>query len=273
MIFYIKDMNQKSCLLIYIGNGYSVGESSHNGLYSYTTDMRDSKENHRKNIHSPLEKLGYKVDTALITNKHKFYKGFLKEYNALEIEYDEITEIDELKLFEYYRIKVPAGWGPGSFRSGGRFLKLKNKLPEYDLYVIIRTDAILKKSMDDLSIDYTKINYLWPETDFHFYDNGKLIDDEKQMINGYEYDYKWFWENYKRVNGNIFSVVPKKYITIFINYFWLEHLSLYVMLKDLTPIITYENDINLICGEKDYYISDVRVAENPIYYFSKKIIS
>jgi hypothetical protein len=266
-------MEQKTCLVVYIGNGFSVGESAHNGMYSYTTDMRDSKENHKEFLYKPLTKQGYKVDTALVTNKHKFYDGFKKEYDAIDIEYDDITPEDENKLLEYYQIKVPQGWGPGSFRSGGRFLKLKQKMPEYDVYVFIRTDAILKKSISELSVDYEKINYLWPETDYHFYENFILNKTDNKNINGFWYDCEWFWRTYNRVNGNILNIVSKKYITVFLNYFWLEHLSLHLMIKDLSPTITVENDVNLMCGNEIPYVSDVRVCENPVYYFSKKIIS
>jgi hypothetical protein len=45
------------------------------------------------------------------------------------------------------------------------------------------------------------------------------------------------------------------------------------MIKDLSPVITVENDVNLMCGDEIPYVSDVRVCENPVYYFSKKIIS
>ena len=266
-------MGQKTCLVVYIGNGFSTGESAHNRMYSYTTDMRDSKENHKEFLYKPLKELGYNVDTALVTNKHKFYDGFKKEYDAIDLDYDDITPEDEEKLLEYYRIKVPAGWGPGAFRSGGRFLKLKQKMPEYDVYVFIRTDAILKKSINELSVDYEKINYLWPETDYHFYEDGVLNKIDIKNINGLWYDYQWFWRTYNRVNGNILNVVSKKYITTFLNYFWLEHLSLHLMIKDLSPIITVENDINLMCGDEIPYVSDVRVCQNPVYYFSKKIIS
>jgi hypothetical protein len=266
-------MEQKTCLVVYIGNGFSVGESAHNGMYSYTTDMRDSKENHKEFLYKPLTEQGYKVDTALVTNKHKFYDGFKKEYDAIDIEYDDITPEDENKLLEYYQIKVPQGWGPGSFRSGGRFLKLKQKMPEYDVYVFIRTDAILKKSISELSVDYEKINYLWPETDYHFYENFILNKTDNKNINGFWYDCEWFWRTYNRVNGNILNIVSKKYITVFLNYFWLEHLSLHLMIKDLSPTITVENDVNLMCGNEIPYVSDVRVCENPVYYFSKKIIS
>jgi hypothetical protein len=81
-----------------------------------------------------------------------------------------------------------------------------------------------------------------------------------------------FWNSYNRVNGNILNVVSKKYINVFLTYFWLDHMSLSLMLRDLYPLITYEKDINLMCGEDTCYVSDVRVCDNPVYTFNKKII-
>ena len=43
------------------------------------------------------------------------------------------------------------------------------------------------------------------------------------------------------------------------------------MIKDLYPIISYENDVNLICGEKECHVTDTRVKPNPIFEFNKKI--
>ena len=57
-------MEQKTCLLVYVGNGYSEGETSYYNSYIYSVDMRENKENHHKNIIKPLEDLGYKVDTT-----------------------------------------------------------------------------------------------------------------------------------------------------------------------------------------------------------------
>jgi len=129
-------------------------------------------DNHFQNVYQPLESKGYKVDTLLMTNKHEKYEEFLKIYKSIKVDYDDITKEDERILYDYYfKLKVPYQGGPGSFKSGGRFLKLKESIPEYDLYVFIRADAHLKSSMDDMNIDYTKINYLWPETDVLYFLN------------------------------------------------------------------------------------------------------
>jgi len=85
------------------------------------------------------------------------------------------------------------------------------------------------------------------------------------------HDPKIFWNLYNRVNGNVFNVIPKKYFNVFINYIWAEHLALYLMLKDLSPLIT-EKDIHFICGDSECYVTDPNVIENPIYYFNKKIL-
>ena len=44
-------MENKTCLVIYIGNGYSEGEPSYYNAYIYSVDMRDNKENHEENIY------------------------------------------------------------------------------------------------------------------------------------------------------------------------------------------------------------------------------
>ena len=45
-----------------------------------------------------------------------------------------------------------------------------------------------------------------------------------------------------------------------------------MMFKELEPLITYEKDVNLMCGEDTCYVSDIRYCENPVYTFNKKII-
>ena len=84
-------------------------------------------------------------------------------------------------------------------------------------------------------------------------------------------DKKIFWNNYNRVNGNVFNVVPKKYFNVFINYIWADHLAVHLMIRDLSPLVTV-NDIHLICGEDECYVADTNVIENPIYVFNKKIL-
>lgn len=256
---------KKTCLVIYVGNGYSEKSYAYNHSYSYSVDMRDNKDNHQKCIYDPLLQIGYKVDTLLMTNKHEKYEEFVEEYNALKIDYLDITPEDEAVLHGYYfKLKVVEGYGPGTFKSGGRFLKLKEKIPQYDLYVFVRTDAQFKLSMSEMNIDYKKINYLWPETDVGYFLNREEAFD----LYG---DPKVFWNTYHRVNGNVFNVVPKKYFNTFINYFWAEHCAVYLMVRDLFPLITI-NDIHLICGEETCYVSDPNIVENPVYTFNKKII-
>lgn len=256
---------KKKCLVIYIGNGYSEKSLSYDSSYSYSIDMRDNKENHEKCIYSPLVEMGYIVDTLLMTNKHEKYDEFLDEYNSLRIHYDDITPQDESILYNYYfGLKVVGGYGPGTFKSGGRFLKLREEIPSYDLYVFIRSDAQFKLSISDMNIDYKKINYLWPETDIQFFTDGENF----RKIYRYE---KLFWDMYYRVNGNVFNVVPKKFFNAFINYYWAEHCAVYLMTKDLSPLITIE-DIHLICGYDKCYVTDVTVLDNPIYTFNKKIL-
>jgi|694.fasta_scaffold62715_1 hypothetical protein len=258
-------MEQKTCLLVYVGNGYSEGETSYYNSYIYSVDMRENKENHHKNIIKPLEDLGYKVDTTLVTNKHKRYDEFVEEYNAIRLDYSDITQQEYDNLYSFYAMKTPQQWGCGSFRPGGRFLKMRGKFPEYDLYVFLRGDTILKKSLNDMNVDYEKINYLWKETDYRFFTGSDDIELADITI-------EWPWETYKRVSGNILNIVDKKHINVFLNYYWLEHMSLFMMTRELYPIITYENDINLICGENSYYASAVEFCENPIYTFNKKIL-
>ena len=259
-------MESKRCLLIYFGNGYSEKEHSYNHEYEYSVDMRDTRQNHIKNINQPLIDLGYCVDVALVTNKHKYYDEFKKEYDAIDIQYEDLISNDEDILFNFYVLKTPEMYGPGSMKSGGRFVKIRDRLPEYDLYVFVRTDTIFKMSLNDLKVDYEKINYLWPETDYRFF-----TEERENFMNQFGTD-RVFWNSYNRVNGNILNVVSKKYINVFLTYFWLDHMSLSLMLRDLYPLITYEKDINLMCGEDTCYVSDVRVCDNPVYTFNKKII-
>jgi hypothetical protein len=259
-------MMEKKCLIVYFGNGYSENVLSHNLEYYYSVDMRENKENHYEKIYQPLYDLGYKIDNVLVTNKHEHYDEFVKEYSAIPVFYDEITKEDEDNLYNYYALKVPKEHGPGSLRSGGRFLKLVDKLPEYDQYVFIRADVQFKVKLTDLKVDFEKINYLWPETDY------RLYTDLRQSFMDTIKTEKIYWNQYYRVNGNVLNVVPKKYINIFLTYFWLEHVSLYMMFKELEPLITYEKDVNLMCGEDTCYVSDIRYCENPIYTFNKKII-
>ena len=261
-------MSDKTCLIIYIGNGFSKNQRADNNSYSYSVDMRDNRENHQKCMYNPLIELGYKIDTALVTNKHEFYEGFKKEYNAIKLDYDDITPEDEKNLEEYYHLKIDRrlGWGPGLFKSGGRLLKLKDKIPEYDLYVFIRADSFFKVTLNELKVDYNKINYLWPETDYRFFTGGKDTFYKTGM------NERYFWDTYKRINGNVLNVIPKKYINIFLNYIWLEHMSVYFMTETLNPLITVENDINLMCGDENCYVTDVIVCENPVFTFNKKIL-
>jgi hypothetical protein len=51
-------MSEKTCLVIYFGNGFSKNQKSYNGEYSYSVDMRDNKENHNKLICSIMMVFG-----------------------------------------------------------------------------------------------------------------------------------------------------------------------------------------------------------------------
>lgn len=254
-----------NCLIIYVGNGYSERETSYDGSYQYSVDMRDNRPNHTRNIIEPLKKMGYNVDISLITNKHLKYELFLKEYNAINVNYDDITPIDESNLYRYYALKVPEEHGPGSLKSGGRVLKAKRNIPEYDLYLFVRADAKFKLSLNELNIDYTKMNYSWKETDYRFF-----TDERHSFMKQHGTDHV-YWNEYYRISGNVLNIVPKKYFNTFTSYYWLEHLSLYCMTQDLSPIITYKNDVNLIFGEDKCYVTDIRFCENPLYTFNKKL--
>ena len=127
-------MSSKRCLVIYIGLGYdtkytNVTYPSDNKMH---VDMRVNRQNHNTNIFDPLKKLGYEVDTALVTNKHELYSQFVKEYNAIDIDYDEATteELESLATSCYLRIGHKI-FGMGSPHTGSRFLKLKNLEPMY----------------------------------------------------------------------------------------------------------------------------------------------
>jgi hypothetical protein len=255
---------QKRCLVFYMGAGYIKDEPNYYGSYSYSVDMRENRSNHYENVFSKLENNGYHLDFCLLTNKHEMYEEFVKDYNAINIEYDEISQSDLDCLEHYYfKLKVPTGEGPGTLRSGGRFLKIKSKIPEYDIYVFLRADLLFKKSIDQLSIDFDKINYLWVETDHKFFSNR----DEFIAEYGSEF---YFWNLYNRVSGNTFNIVAKKYINMFTNYIWSDHMSLHLMISDLHPLVSID-DINIMCGFDCAYVSDANKFENPIFTFNKHI--
>lgn len=256
-------MNKK-CLVFYIGAGYIVDSPNYYDWYRYSLDMRDNRSNHYENIFSKLEKMGYDLDFSLITNMHEKYEEFINEYNAIHIEYEDVNESDLSCLNHYYfNFKVPTREGPGNFRPGCRFLKIRSKIPDYDLYVFLRADVLFKKSLDDLSLDVNKINYLWAETDEAFFYN------KEEFLSQYSNE-MYFWNLYNRVSGNIFHVVPKKFINVFKNYIWAEHMSLHLMIKDLYPLISVD-DVNIMCGLDRAYVSDANRFENPIFTFNKKI--
>jgi hypothetical protein len=258
-------MFNKTCLVIYIGNGYSQNTPNYDGSYTYSVDMRDNQKNHERTILRQLKSQGYKIDTALVTNKHKYYSDFVDFYGAVPVYYNEFSSKDDKTLRKYFEYKVPERFGPGNFRSGGRFLNLTEPLPEYDLYVFVRADAHFKMNISSLNIDENKMNFLWAETDFRMY-----TDQREEFLEAYGTEF-WFWNTYNRVAGNVFNVIPKKYINTFLSYYWLEHLSLHVMLKDLHPLITLENDVNIMMGLEKAYVTDQRFCENPVFTFNKRI--
>jgi hypothetical protein len=42
------------------------------------------------------------------------------------------------------------------------------------------------------------------------------------------------------------------------------------MIRDLSPLITVENDVNIMMGLDNFYVTDIRFTENPVYTFNKK---
>ena len=255
----------KKCIIVYIGNGYSDRVPHYTGQYVYSVDMRDNRQNHFDNIYNPLIQMGYKIDTVLCTNKHAKYDEFVKEYNAVPVIYDDMTKEENDFLYQYYAFRIPEQWGPGMFSSGARVLKIQEQIDGYDLYVFVRADATFKASLDDMDVDYKRMNWLWKETDIRFYNEFR-----EEFLRKFQTEHV-FWNSYYRVNGNVLNIVPKKYFRLFTSYYMYEHLALGMMIKDLYPIITYENDVNLICGEKECFVTDVRSKENPIFTFNKKI--
>ena len=61
-------MENKTCLVIYIGNGYSEGEPSYYQSYIYSVDMRDNEKNHEENIY-PNESTWKKLMRMVKDNK------------------------------------------------------------------------------------------------------------------------------------------------------------------------------------------------------------
>tara|TARA_B110001454_G_scaffold211835_1_gene227955 strand:+ start:519 stop:1418 length:900 start_codon:yes stop_codon:yes gene_type:complete len=282
--------NMKKALVIFTGIGY---EDDFKNTFKgkdvekmndddRKIDMLPQKSNYVTNIRKPLELMGYEVNSVLITNKHKLYDEYVELYDATKIDYDDITEADVDTFLNYYKLRCPQNWGMGYPAQGGRLLKLKEELPKADLYIFIRGDVVYKQKLNVLNIDIEKINYLWPETDYRYYQWEKLggwppyhadgtPNDEglrKEILDkdANEFDksihFEW-WEEYNRVNGNTLHIVPSKYINMFISYYWLEHISLHLMLKDCQPYITLD-DIHFICGMNPH-LSSTDMASNPIY--------
>ena len=255
-----------NCLVIYIGNAYSPDSLSYNGEYRYSVDVRDNFQNHEDMIYRPFMEMGYDIHRTFLTNKHEKYHDFVHEFADIELLYDDITNEDYRAFYDYYfKLKNRRMHGPGTFWSGGRFLKLHGPLPDYDLYVIVRSDAQFKIPINTLNINYEKMNWLWPETDIEYFSIGM---EEMREEWGSEFQ---AWEETSRVNGNVLNVIPKKYINVFQSYYWAEHLAVFLMLKDLSPIITLE-DVNLMVGYDRCYATDARFCENPVYTFNKRII-
>jgi len=253
----------KKALIIYIGCGYSEREVSYDNTYVYQIDMRENYSNHMENVFKPLEKMGYSHDVMLLTNKHQKFEEFKEFYKAIDVHYEDFTSDDFEIVKNFYYMKY--FWQPGHCTSGGRFLKVKQQIPEYDLYVMIRADILFKQSIENLKIDFEKMNWLWPETDYRFYTEDR---DEIMKELGYE---KWCWDTYKRVNGNFFNIIPKKFFNAFRTHIYMEHVSLCFMLEELHPLITMD-DVNLMLGDEKCYVSDQRFCENPIVSLNKKII-
>lgn len=254
----------KKCLVIYIGNGYSENVPVYDNSYFYSVDMRDNYENHNEMVFKHLREYGYDIDFALLTNKHKKYDEFVEHYNAIPLDYEDINaeDFNTMHKFYFWRTSIP----PGYFYSGGRFLKLKNRIPEYDTYVIIRADVHFKMELSEMNVDFNKMNWLWPETDFRMFTELK---DQYLAEFGSE---RWPWETYRRVNGNTFNIIPFKFFNAYSKYIWMEHTSFSFMLNDLYPLVSLD-DFNFMLGDEKCWVTDVRFVENPVYTMNKKIVS
>jgi hypothetical protein len=150
--------------------------------------------------------------------------------------------------------------------SGGRFLKLKEEIPNYDMYVIVRADLHFKLGLNQLNVDYKKMNWLWPETYYLYF-----TEFREDFLREYKTEF-YPWQNFNRVNGNCLNVIPFKFFRTYSKYIWMEHNSLNMMIQDLYPLITLE-DVNLMAGYDKSYVTDVRFSDNPVYITNKKIIS
>jgi hypothetical protein len=251
----------KSCLVIYIGAGYVKDHFHYSGDYSYSIDMRENKQNHWDKIYKPLLRDGYKINTLLLTNKHEKINEFRDFYGCIGIEYDDLTQEDSDNLFKYYELKNPIANGYGQPFSGGRFLKLKQEIPEYDIYVIVRADCYFKMGLDELNVKYDKMNWLWRETHIKYFTNREEFEKLWE-------DWGFFWRETKRVNGNVLNVIPRKYFGVFKSYIWLEHLSLFMILNDLKPLVTLE-DVNFMLESDDFFVTDSHLVDNPVFFFNK----
>tara|TARA_R100000008_G_C3582949_1_gene169889 strand:+ start:258 stop:1076 length:819 start_codon:yes stop_codon:yes gene_type:complete len=231
--------------------------------WNFDLDMEFGYQNHMQYLHQPLSNMGYDVGCAIITNKENNpkYKRYLQLYNAFDMNYNgDVNDFEIESMVNYFKVRYER-FGAFSFGypiQGFRFLTIQDPIPMADIYVFIRCDLILKKPLNEINIDYDKINYLWKEEGIHRRSQEGIASPNHPNSG---------WSQHHRVCGNMLHVVNKKYIKSFLTHFWLEHCSMHAMLKDCDSVTL--QDFHIVCGD-EMYDSCTERESNPIFTHSRK---
>ena len=254
---------RKKAFVFYTGLSYYPNFYHCETGWHFDLDMEFSHHNHMKQLHAPLSQMGYDVECAIITNKedNPKYQQYLKMYDAHDMDYNGNVSDHEIEsMINYFKIRYER-FGAFSFGypiQGFRFLTIQDAIPTADIYIFIRCDLTLKKPLDQIDINYNKINYLWKEEGIHRAEQEGITTADHPNSG---------WSQHHRVCGNMLHVVNKKYIKSFLTHFWLEHCSMHAMLKDCDSI-TLE-DFHIVCGDT-MYDSCIERQPNPIFQHSRK---
>lgn len=264
-LFIESHKKNKKAFIFYTGISYwKRFPHSETGLY-FDLDMESSYDNHMKMLHEPLQKMGYDVDCCIITNKdnNPKYNKYIKMYKALDFTYQSNMQQWEIDVMaNYFNMRFPR-FGAFSFGypvQGFRLLTIQEPIPAADIYIFCRCDLLLKKSINKINIDYNKINYLWKE-------EGVYRRQQENITSPYQSNSGW--SICRRVSGNMLNVVPRKHIKKFLSNYWLEHCSMYAMLRDYDTLT--EKDFHIVLGDQ-MYDSCIEREPNPIFTHNRIIV-
>jgi len=262
-IKFLKKGANRKAFVFYTGLSYYPNFYHCETGWHFDLDMEFGYDNHVKQLHQPLEKMGYEVNCAIITNKENNpkYNKYLKMYNALDMNYaGDVSDYEIETMINYFKVRYERfdAFSFGFPIQGFRFLTIQDPIPSADIYIFIRCDLTLKKPINQINIDYNKINYLWKE---------EGINRAKEESISNVHDPNSGWSRHYRVCGNMLHVVNKRYIKSFLTHYWMEHCSMQAILRDCDSI-TFE-DFHIVCGDKMYDSCTERQA-NPIFNHARK---